>query len=67
MTAPVEVTTRYATSFDTLAECFGFVMEHVDTVGSAPSVQINPFWSYSEMENGTQAFEVVVSGMVHAD
>jgi len=71
MTAPVEVTTRFATSFDTLTECFGFVMDHVDKVGAAPSVVIKPFWSYDvaglDDSDGRQSFEVVVSGMVHAD
>lgn len=67
MTAPVEVTTRFATSFDTLTECFGFVMDKIDDVGPEPSVEIKPYWLIDEDDETVTRFEVVVSGMVHAD
>lgn len=74
MTAPIEVTTRYATSFDTLQECFAFIMDKVETVGPHPQIEIRPYTqiSVAEVLEGqdseyVQRFEVVVSGMVHAD
>jgi hypothetical protein len=40
-----------------------FVMDHVDQVGSAPSIEISPVWS-SEDDFRSCYFTVVVSGMV---
>jgi hypothetical protein len=68
---PVEVTTRYATSVDTLADAWAFVMARVDDVGPDPMVTITPFWSISVADMDDEAgreyprrFGVVVSGMV---
>ena len=63
-TTPVEVTTKYATSVPTLPEAWAFVMARIDQVGDSPSVRINPIWRYSDDEDGTRVFEVVVEGMV---
>jgi len=71
--APIEVTTRYATSVDDLTTAWAFVMEHVDLVGPDPSVEISPHWiiSMSDMGddniNPPRRFSVVVSGMVHKE
>ncbi len=74
MTAPVEVTTRYATTVDTLPEAWAFVMAKVDDVGPDPCVKISPLWivSVSDMDlpgsdeapRPPRQFSVVVSGMV---
>lgn len=69
--APIEVTTRYATSVDTLPEAWAFVMGRLDSVGPDPMITIKPCWtiSVSEMDapedrEWPRRFEVVVSGMV---
>lgn len=71
--APIEKTTRYATSVPTLADAWAFVMEHLDSVGPDPSVKITPVWRISVSDMGDddtdppRFFEVVVEGMVHAN
>lgn len=69
----VEVTTRYATTVETLPEAWAFVMERVDQVGPRPSIAIRPYTVISigdalsgraGEESPAEAFEVVVSGMV---
>lgn len=64
--APVERTTRYATSVDDLPAAWAFVMRYLDKVGPNPSVEITPCWVIQDPD-GTipRRFEVVVSGMVH--
>ena len=66
MSAPVEVTTRYATSVDDLPAAWAFVMEHLDSVGPDPSIDIGPLWSSVDDFN-IRRFSVVVSGMVEAE
>lgn len=61
--SPLEVTTRYATTVDTLSDAWEFVMDHLDRVSDAPSVEISPTWS-SDDDFRTPYFSVVVSGMV---
>ena len=61
---PVERTLRYATSVVDLTAAWAFVMEYVDKVGDAPTIEINPFWSSSDDFEGRK-FIVVVSGMEH--
>lgn len=61
--APLEMTTRYATSVDSLSDAWEFVMDHLEKVGDAPSVAISPEWS-SEDDFRTCYFTVVVSGTV---
>jgi len=58
---PVEVTTRYATSVDDLPSAWAFVMEKIDHVGPAPSIEIQPYW---ELEDDSRRFSVVVSGTI---
>lgn len=73
MSAPVEVTTRYATSVEDLAAAWSFVMQKIDAVGPNPHITITPRWIVSvhevvdgrEDEDPPREFEVVVSGMVH--
>lgn len=66
---PVEKTTRYATSVDSLAEAWAFVMDKIDEVGPDPTVMIKPLWIVSWSEDDTETptprqFEVMVEGMV---
>jgi hypothetical protein len=69
-TRAVEVTTRYATSVQTLSEAWAFVMERIDSVGPNPSIQIVPLWGFSEEDENADEddytlerwFSVVVSG-----
>lgn len=65
---PVEITTRYATSVDSLTEAWEFVMARVDLVGPHPSIHISPCWHINPFdENPDEAephFSVVVEGMV---
>ena len=74
---PVEVTTKYVTTVDTLPEAWSFVMDHLDRVGPDPHVDIRPIRiiSVGQMQDGldgldvsepTREFEVVIEGMVHA-
>lgn len=62
MTAPIERTTRYATSVDDLGEAWAFVMSHIDSLGESPSVAIKPYWRVFETDT-LRRFEVVVEGM----
>lgn len=73
MSAPIEITTRYATTVDDLPTAWAFVMEHIDKVGPDPSIKISPLWivSVHDMGNDDMAptprqFSVVVDGMVEA-
>jgi len=65
---PIERTQRIATTVETLAEAWAFVMAHIDDVGPDPSVQIDPVWSRPfEADDDAEwprHFSVVVSGMV---
>jgi hypothetical protein len=75
MTAPIEVTTRYATSVNELTDAWAFVMDRLDRVGPDPSVTIKPIWTISvrdvdtddEDQEWPRRFEVVVEGMVHEE
>lgn len=58
MTAPIEVTTKYATTVNTLPEAWAFVMNHIDRVGPDPHIRISPVWLTDPRE-----FEVTVHGM----
>lgn len=63
--SPIEMTTQYATTVINLTDAWSFVMEHIDKVGTAPSISISPVWTFSnDKEDPEQHFEVVVSGMV---
>jgi hypothetical protein len=72
--APVEVSTRYATTVESLADAWEFVMSRIDLVGPDPSVTISPYWRVNmdliTMEDAPEAdalprcFTVVVEGMV---
>lgn len=64
MTAPIEVTTRYATSVDDLPAAWRFVMDHIDRVGASPRIAISPVWVISTDDETPRRFEVVVEGMV---
>lgn len=69
MTAPVEVTTRYATTTADLAGAWAFVMDHIESVGPDPSIRITPVWTVSvhdddDFEDVPRHFSVVVEGMV---
>lgn len=72
--APIEVTTRYATTVDDLPSAWAFVMDHVDRVGADPSITISPFWSYSVHDMGDddaptppRQFSVVADGRSRRD
>lgn len=70
MSTPIEITTKYATTVDELADAWAFVMARLDSVGPDPRVTISPIWSYDVTsldrdQNPPRRFEVVVSGMVH--
>lgn len=73
MTTPVEVTTRYATTVDELADAWAFVMDRLDNVGPNPRITISPIWSYSPSEitdedhEVPRRFEICVEGMVHEE
>lgn len=65
MSDPVEYTRRYATSVDTIAEAWQFVMGKVDEVGPRPHIEIIPVVVISMHEDEDEyRFTVVVSGMV---
>lgn len=62
----IEVTTRYATNVESLAEAWAFVMDHVDRVGPDPMVMIKPTWYYAMapdegVDDGDRWFSVVVN------
>ena len=72
--APIEVTTRFATTVDDLTSAWAFVMDRIDRVGPDPSIHIKPLWSYSvhDMDRvddfvPPRQFEVVVEGMTPED
>lgn len=60
----IERTTKLATIVDDLPAAWAFIMQHIDVLGSAPSIHISPMWSYSDDENGRRQFEIAVSGMI---
>jgi hypothetical protein len=61
MSAPVEVTTRYVTTVDTLSDAWVFVMDSLDRVGPDPHVTIKPIRiiSVGQMQDGLEGREVV--------
>ena len=66
--APVEVTTRYATTVPDLPGAWAFVMARVDLVGPSPRITITPIDILSDGLNDEcwrTEFEVEVSGMIH--
>lgn len=67
--SPVEVHTRYATSTETLAEAWAFVMDRIDKVGPDPAIEINPCWFVcsADMTEPRRHFSVVVSGAIEED
>jgi hypothetical protein len=78
MSAPIEVTTRYATTVDDLTSAWAFVMKHLDSCGDDPSIEIRPISTIGvadmqdafdgrESEGWRRRFEVVVEGMVSHD
>jgi hypothetical protein len=62
VSAPVEVTVRYATTVDTLPGAWAFVMARLDDCGQAPCIDIKPVWSSSDDFTAVR-FTVVVAGM----
>lgn len=73
MTAPVEVTTRLATTVDSLSQAWAFVMNALDRdgIGENPTITITPLWFYSVSDMDREddympprQFSVVVSGFV---
>lgn len=68
--APVERTTRIASTVEDLADAWAFVMTHIDEVGPDPRIEIVPVWSrdFDEVvdddEPWPRHFSVVVSGTV---
>ena len=70
MTAPIEVTTRYATTVDDLAAAWAFIMGRLDAVGPDPMIEISPYWRISmndameDRDLPERQFSVVLSGMV---
>lgn len=64
--SPVEMTTKYATTVNELADAWAFVMSKIDQVGPDPSIAINPVWTIRDDEGEyPRHFEVSVLGMVH--
>lgn len=59
---PVERTTRYATTVQTLDEAFAFVMGNLERVDDLLNITISPVWSSSE-DFETKRYSVVVEGM----
>lgn len=62
-----ERTTTLATNVRSITDAFAFVMEHIDTVGSEPSIHIGPVWVVDDGVAGRAEFEVSVSGTVEVD
>lgn len=62
----VEVTIRYATTADSLADAWAFVMDRVDGCGPDPRIEIAPTWFYGNdaQEDGVRVFSVLIEGMV---
>lgn len=66
----VEVTTKYCTCVDTMAEAWAFILHHQDTVGNRPRIIISPITFFEPRVDGEdyrEMFEVVVSGMVEKE
>lgn len=69
--APVEVTTKYATTVPDLPAAWVFIMSKIDRVGPHPRIGISPVSAATVqgMLDGadlewSDAFEVVVQGMI---
>lgn len=62
MAEPIEVTTKYVTTVDSLPEAWAFVMGRLDGLAGEPSIKINPVWS-SRDDYAAARFEVTVSAM----
>jgi hypothetical protein len=60
----VERTIRYATAVLDLNAAWSFVMERIESVGPNPTVEISPYWVYSDGEEDVRKFGVVVSGTI---
>lgn len=60
--SPVEKTTQYATTVDTLQSAFEFVWDHLDELGGRPQIIISPLEIYFD-EGVQKGFEVAVSNM----
>lgn len=68
--SPIEVTRKFATTVEELADAWAFVMEHIDEVGDSPRITISPVWSFDWNDAGRddaptppRHFGVSVSGM----
>ena len=63
--SPIERTTKFATTVDTLTSAFEFVMSQLDDVGEWPDIAIVPVLVYGDVddEKPTPIFEVSVSSM----
>lgn len=64
---PIEVITRYATTVDTMQDAWVFVMEHMDLLGTEPSVDIHPCWGVDSEDAAAEPedkchFHVIVEG-----
>lgn len=67
---PVEVTTTYTTTADSLTDAWSFVMDRIDSVGPDPTIEISPVWEARFDPSATEDpgpiprhFAVVVYGM----
>lgn len=63
--SPIERTTKFATTVDSLTSAFEFVMAQLDDVGEWPDIAIVPILVYGDVddEKPTPIFEVSVSSM----
>lgn len=63
--SPIERTTKFATTVDSLTSAFEFVMSQLDDVGEWPDIAIVPILMYSDVDDDkpTSIFEVSVSSM----
>lgn len=63
--SPIERTTKFATTVDSLTSAFEFVMAQPDDVGEWPDIAIVPILVYGDVddEKPTPIFEVSVSSM----
>lgn len=62
--APVEMTTRFATTVPTMQAAWVFVMEHLELVGPMPSIEITSVVRVGDGDEDEVVFTVVVRGMV---